>query len=84
LRPFFLEFLRLFLLLARECKPQSAQRPPLIASTVARSWQNFSANPTTKFRNLAKNSAIFLAFCCYVIKSCFGNKKGSFCIISAE
>jgi hypothetical protein len=27
--------------------------------TVARSWRSFSANPTTKFRNLAKNSAIF-------------------------
>jgi hypothetical protein len=24
--------------------------------TVARPWQSFSANPNTKFRNLAKNS----------------------------
>jgi hypothetical protein len=30
--------------------------------TVARSWQSFSANPTIKFCNLAKISAIFLDF----------------------
>jgi hypothetical protein len=35
----------------------------------------FSADPTTKFRNLAKISTIFLAFCCYVTKSCWGTKE---------
>jgi hypothetical protein len=34
-----------------------------------------SANLTIKFRNLAKNSAIFLAFHSYVIKSCFGKQE---------
>jgi hypothetical protein len=43
--------------------------------TVARSWRGLSANLTIKFRNLAKNSAIFLAFRSYVIKSCFGKQK---------
>jgi hypothetical protein len=40
----------------------------LADSTVARSWRGMSANPTIKFRNLAKNSAIFLAFRSYMIK----------------
>jgi hypothetical protein len=48
-------------------------------STVARSLRGLSANLTTKFRNLAKNSAIFLAFRSYVIKSHFGNEKW-FCL----
>ncbi len=44
-------------------------------TTVARSWRGFSANPTIKIRGLAKNSAIFLAFRSYGIKSCFGNEN---------
>ncbi len=40
-----------------------------VSSTVARSWLGLSANPTIKFRKLAKNSAIFLAFRSYAIKS---------------
>jgi hypothetical protein len=51
----------------------SAGSPVIYSLTVARPWRSFSANPTTKFRNLAKNSAIFLAFRCYVIKSRFWN-----------
>ncbi len=35
----------------------------------------FSADPTTKFRNLTKISTIFLAFCYYVTKSCWGTKE---------
>jgi hypothetical protein len=35
----------------------------------------FSADPTTKFCNLTKISTIFLAFCCYVTKSCWGTKE---------
>jgi hypothetical protein len=47
--------------------------------TVARYWRGFYGNPTIKFRSLAKNSAIFLAFRSYVIKSCFGNENW-FCL----
>jgi hypothetical protein len=52
----------------------------LAGFTVARSWLDFSANSTIKFRNLAKNSAIFLAFQSYVIKSRFGKEKFFFAI----
>jgi hypothetical protein len=48
--------------------------------TVARSWRSLSANPTIKFRNLAKNSAIFLAFHSYVLET----KIDSLCVISVE
>jgi hypothetical protein len=68
----------------------SESRPPLIraecgsranhnlSATVARSWRSFSANPSTTFRNLAKNSAIFWLFVVLVL----GTKTGSFALFS--
>jgi hypothetical protein len=42
--------------------------PFFVFFTVARSWRGLSAHPTVKFRNLAKNSATFLAYHTFVIK----------------
>ncbi len=67
-----------FALVSANCN-RSAQRKPLVATTVARSWLGLSANHTIKFCNLAKNSTIFLAFRSYAIQFWFGKEKW-FCL----
>jgi hypothetical protein len=46
-----------------------------VRSAVARSWRGLSAHTTVKFRHSEKNSATFLPFHIYVMKSRIGIKK---------
>ncbi len=64
--------------------PFSPPRACLPTATVARSRQGLYAGPTIKFRDLAKNSAIFWLFVVRWLNLVRETKSANYCVITAE